>query len=146
MPSSSASELPSRSPMPEQQRLPPPHPRLGPLMLWMLSWGCVEEEELLSSSMLPPPQPLSVQGVEVGQTLIMRFLAPQLSGSRPPAGSFPCPGRRWAGSGSRCRKGTAGQPACSQLGGSDRVGAAQTCCPGPCAMLCAAPPRQPAGN
>lgn len=47
---------------------------------------------------------------------------------RPPASSFPCPGRGRAGS--PCRMGTAGQPACSQLWGSGCAAAAQTCFPG----------------
>lgn len=69
----------------------------------------------------PPPSPHQCR-VEVRQTLIMRFLAPRLSGSRHPAGSFPCPGRGRAGS--RCWMGTT---ACSQLWGSGCAGAAQTC-------------------
>lgn len=95
-----------------------------------------------------PPQPPSVQGWRWGHTLIMRFLAPWVSGRDRPRAPFPA--RGGGGQAHHAGWGLPGSPPAHSSGGLaarllPRL-ASRACCLGSARRHAWPPPCQPAGN
>lgn len=122
--------------------------------LWMLGLGVgarAREEDAVACTQGSSSEALWIQGVEVEHTLIMRFLAPQLSGGRTPSTRASSLAQGGAGRWSAHSVGQGLQTAhLLPVLGSHRAGTAQTCClglrPASAPWLPGLPAHQPAGN
>lgn len=122
--------------------------------LWMLGLGVgarAGEEDAVACTQGSSSEALCIQRVEVEHTLIMRFLAPQLSGGRTPSTRASSLAQEGAGRWSAHSMGQGLQAAhLLPALGSHRAGTAQTCCLGlrlaSASWLPGLPAHQPAGN